>query len=312
MPSLDGLVVLFARTVEASLLRAQEPSPVPATSAGSAPSALLPSAAELESYLAQARASWPELSGVSDEALVVHVAERCDGRGLPPPQHAGDLLLALGCLHGQPLALAAFEQAHGELIARVLRHRGATSAVADDVAQSVRERLLLGLAGASPQIAGYRGTGPLRSWVAIAVSTQLAMARRGEQRRREQPPTALLAADDAAADLIAGDPELGYLRDRYRVEAEQAIAQALRTLGDRERVLLRLQLGDRLTLEQLAALYGVNRATVVRWLAKARALLLDGIRRELGERTGAAAETCDSLLRLVHSQLDVSVLRHLT
>jgi RNA polymerase sigma-70 factor, ECF subfamily len=177
------------------------------------------------------------------------------------------------------------------------------------VAQNVRERLLLGRDGASPQIAGYRGAGPLRSWVAIAASTQLAMARRSEQRRRELPPA---EADGAAADLIAGDPELGYLRDRYRVEAEQAIAHALSTLGDRERVLLRLQLGDRLTLEQLAALYGVNRATVVRWLAKARSQLLEGIRRELCERTGAAADTCDSLLRLVHSQLDVSVLRHLT
>ena len=292
MVSLEALVVLFARTVGAA-----------------EQTTLLPGQEELSGYLAAARARRPELSEVGDEALVVHLAERYDGRGLPPPEHAGDVLLALGCLHKQPLALAAFELAYGELIARVLRQRGAGAAAADDVAQSVRERLLFGREGASAQIAGYRGAGPLRSWVAIAASTQLAMARRSELRRREQPPG---EADGAASDLIAGDPELGYLRDRYRVEAEQAIVHALCTLGDRERVLLRLQLGDRLTLEQLAALYGVNRATVVRWLAKARAQLLAAIRRELRERTGAAAETCDSLLRLVQSQLDVSVLRHLT
>jgi hypothetical protein len=58
--------------------------------------------------------------------------------------------------------------------------------------------------------------------------------------------------------------------------------------------------------------YGVSRATVVRWLGKARAELLAAIRSELATRTGAAPDTCDSLLRLVHSQLDVSVLRHLT
>jgi RNA polymerase sigma-70 factor (ECF subfamily) len=291
MTELDALVSLFVRAA--------------------APTVPSPSAVDLHAYVAAARTSWPAFVELSDEALVQHAAARCDDKGLSPAQHAGDRLLALGCLERLPAALAAFEQLYGELITRVLRHRGAAPAEADDVAQTVRERLLLGSAESPAQLAGYRGAGPLRSWVAIATSTQLAMARRSENRRREQPASEA-SGEGNAADLIAGDPELRYLRDRYRVEAEQAIVHALQTLGDRERVLLRLQLGDRLTLEQLAGVYSVSRATVVRWLAKARSELLAAIRTELAARTGAAPDTCDSLLRLVHSQLDVSVLRHLT
>jgi RNA polymerase sigma-70 factor, ECF subfamily len=259
----------------------------------------------LRDYVARARSSWPELSMLSDQDLIRHAAERCDERGLQPLEHAADLLLALACTRSIAPALAAFERSYAELIARVLGQRRAEG-LGDDVAQQVRERLLLGQAGAPGQIAGYRGTGPLRSWVAIATSTQLAMARRSQQRRREDPEPS-----EFNEHVIARDPELQFLQQRYRSEVEQAVVHALRTLGDRERVIMRLQLGERLTLEQLATMYAVDRATIARWLAKARRTLLEAIRLELRARTGAAEGTCEDLLRLVQSQLDVSVLRHL-
>jgi RNA polymerase sigma-70 factor, ECF subfamily len=259
----------------------------------------------LRDYVARARSSWPELSMLSDQDLVRHAAERCDERGLQPLEHAADLLLALACTRGIAPALAAFERSYAEVIARVLGQRRAEG-LGDDVAQQVRERLLFGQAGAPGQIAGYRGTGPLRSWVAIATSTQLAMARRSQQRRREDPESS-----EFNEHVIARDPELQFLQQRYRSEVEQAVVHALRTLGDRERVIMRLQLGERLTLEQLATMYSVDRATIARWLAKARRTLLEAIRLELRARTGAAEGTCEDLLRLVQSQLDVSVLRHL-
>lgn len=260
---------------------------------------------QLAAYVGSARASFPALHSLTDEELLRHAAERCDERGLQPSAHAGDLLLALGCVRALAPALAAFEASYAEVIERVLGHRRADG-LADDVAQSVRERLLCGRDGMPGQIAGYRGAGPLRSWVATATSTQLAMARRSQARRREEPERSPLADD-----VIARDPELQYLQQRYRQQVEQAVVHALQNLGERERVLLRLQLGERLSLEQLAKLYTVDRATVARWLAKARASLLGSIRVELRARTGAAAGTCEDLLRLVQSQLDVSVLRHL-
>jgi RNA polymerase sigma-70 factor (ECF subfamily) len=262
-----------------------------------------PTASEetLRSYVERARAAWPRLA-ISDEDLVRHAAERSD-RGLPALEHAGDLLLALACVRGIPEALAAFELQFSDVIERVLAKRRA-DALSDDVAQTVRERLLLGREGAPAQISGYRGTGPLRSWVAIATSTQLAMARRSESRRREEP--------QREQELIAQDPELRYLQQRYKSEVEQAIVHGLRSLADRERVILRMQLGERLTLEQLAKIYAVDRATIARWLQKARQTLLSAIRSELRARTGAAEGTCEDLLKLVQSQLDVSVLRHLS
>ena len=93
--------------------------------------------AALRAYVEAARASLPGLP-IEAEALVRHLAERADERGLPAPEHAGDLLLALGCVRGLPEALATFELRYADVIERVLRKRGA-DALADDVAQSVRE-----------------------------------------------------------------------------------------------------------------------------------------------------------------------------
>jgi RNA polymerase sigma-70 factor (ECF subfamily) len=138
--------------------------------------------------------------------------------------------------------------------------------------------------------------------------TTLLMALRTQSRRNERPTV----DEDPIIDPIVGsNPELNYLKARYRETVTQSIVSALTQLGDREKVLLRLHLCERLSIDRLGVIYSVNRATAARWLAAARAALLQHTRAEIQRRMGVTDRECDSILNLVQGEVDVSVARHL-
>jgi len=58
---------------------------------------------------------------------------------------------------------------------------------------------------------------------------------------------------------------------------------------------------DLLTLDQIAALYGIHRATVAYTLAQARAERVESTRRELATPLGVAAASLDSVVRAAAS-----------
>ena len=51
----------------------------------------------------------------------------------------------------------------------------------------------------------------------------------------------------------------------------------------------------------------VHRATAARWVAHAREALVGGVRRTLETRFRIGSDELDSLLRLVHSRLELSL-----
>jgi RNA polymerase sigma-70 factor (ECF subfamily) len=53
-------------------------------------------------------------------------------------------------------------------------------------------------------------------------------------------------------------------------------------------------------------MYGVHRAIAARWLAAAREQIAGATRNHLAARAGIVSEEIDSIIRLVHSRLDVS------
>ena len=63
------------------------------------------------------------------------------------------------------------------------------------------------------------------------------------------------------------------------------------------------------TVDDLGALYQVHRATAARWIGAARERLAEETRRQMIEQLGIQPADYDSILRLIHSQLDVSVTR---
>jgi RNA polymerase sigma-70 factor, ECF subfamily len=260
----------------------------------------------LDAYLAGARAAWPSLGAISDQELIAYVAARSPRGKLPSAAYAGDVLLACGCARGLAEAVAGFYATYGAVIARVLARGRAEADVADDATQAVYERLLVARAGGAPKLAQYKGTGPLKSWVSTTAASTLLMFNRGQNRRREEQ-------EDSGLVVLAKEagPELRYMKERYKADVEDAILASLARLDDRKRILLKLHLGERMSIDHLGAMYGVSRATTARWLAAARESLVTGARDEIRARLKLSDSECDSIVALVRSELDVSIMRHL-
>jgi RNA polymerase sigma-70 factor (ECF subfamily) len=123
---------------------------------------------------------------------------------------------------------------------------------------------------------------------------------RKTQERAEDPR---LSSYPDAAD----NPELAYLKRVYRREFGEAFAASIERLSTRERNLLRYITTEGLSVDSVAALYGVHKATVNRWLAEARRTLLSCVRDHLCRRLSIGATELDSILVMIGSHFDVAL-----
>ena len=119
--------------------------------------------------------------------------------------------------------------------------------------------------------------------------------------------------DDALLEARAqeDDPELAYMKAAYRASFKVAFQEALESLLPRERTLLKQQIVDGLGIDELGALYQVHRATAARWVQSAREKLLVRTRRTFMMNARISSDECESIMRLVRSQLDMSLQRRL-
>jgi RNA polymerase sigma-70 factor (ECF subfamily) len=105
----------------------------------------------------------------------------------------------------------------------------------------------------------------------------------------------------------AVDPESAYLKQLYGPAFEKAFRDALAELPPEEGTLLRLHLGEKLPLGALAAMHGWSKPTASRRLAAAREALLTRTRDLLHARLKLSESEFESVLRLVRSELDVTL-----
>lgn len=264
--------------------------------------------------VAEGRAAWPELA-VDAMHVVAFIGrqitvELADGAldGLRP----ADLYLACSCARGVPGAVAAFDRDYmREVDIALARMRIGPPRLAD-IKQLVRQRLFVGggTSGAPTsvgKIAEYGGRGDLRRWVrSVAVRTCLNDLRKG---KRE-----ILVDDDqmiAQHAIAADDPEVEYMKRTYAAEFKQAFAQALGQLGAREQTLLRYHHVDGLNIDEIGAIYRVHRVTAFRWLEKAKELLVKQTLETLRGRLKLPPDELDSVLRMIRSQVHLSIVRQL-
>ena len=222
--------------------------------------------------------------------------------------HAADLFLACACVHDVPTAVARFEEAHlarlGSALAGVVV---VTPEEIDEVRQQLRVKLLVGDAAAArpPLVASYSGRGSLASWVRVAAVRQaLTLARDARIGVRVGRRA---AAEGALGAALIVDPELDFIKGRYRRDFEASFAAALLEITDRARALLRMHVVAGLTLEKIGAIYHVDRSTDSRWLADGRRELLDRTERGLRDRIGVAPAEFESMARLLTSQLEIDL-----
>jgi RNA polymerase sigma-70 factor (ECF subfamily) len=245
---------------------------------------------------AQARAAWPDLR-VTEAQFASFLAER---PGQFEPARLADLYLVCACLAGNAQAIAAFETRYIAGTAAVVGRMKLDAATLDEVTQRLRTALFVPTDDRRAKLAEYSGRGDLGAWMR-AVTIRVAL----NTVRRAKPAASL---DDVANTLVVEeDPELAYTRRLYGEEIRTAVRLALATLSPRERNLLRHHYLRQLTLDQLAALHGVHRATVARWLQAAREQVTDETRRALKTRLNVGPTELSSILRMVDSDLAVSI-----
>jgi RNA polymerase sigma-70 factor, ECF subfamily len=261
--------------------------------------------ARLQKMFAAGAAAWPGVS-LPRETFLRHVAERLPADADPAAAldalHVADLFLACACLAGDAAALAIFER---DVFAEVARAVARTGAAADALAEAVqvtRVQLLVSAPGRPAAIAGYGGRGPLRGWLRVTLVRELV--------RAATPPAREVAAPelDGVAELD-DSPEIAHLKRTYSADFQAAFAAATAGLGKEERALLRWHHVDRLSIDEIGVLLRVHRATAARRLHAARAALVEATRRELEARLKLARGELESILRLIESQVHVSVAR---
>jgi RNA polymerase sigma-70 factor (ECF subfamily) len=246
-----------------------------------------------------ARAAWPKVE-LDAPRFIAWARERADDAD---GVHAADLYLACACAQGEPRALAEFEKRYLSEVPSYLARMDVSRATVDEVQQRLREKLLI---GTPPRIADYSGRGPLGGWMrVVAIRTALDLA------RAEKPHAPLDEDGPLALASPAPDPELDYIKTRYRKEFKTAFQAALSQLEKRERNVLKLHFIDGLGIDEIGAFYRVHRATVARWLARVRQILLEQTRKALAEKLRLGESELESLMALVQSQLEVSIKRYL-
>lgn len=262
----------------------------------------------LAAAIAEASAAWPGVR-VDHSAWVRAIAE-LGPKPLDVAKPFGEMLLAdhylaFACAAGDTAAIA---ECNAILVREAAFAADGTrmhSSLRDEAAQIVRTQLLVPRESGPAAIGDYAGRGALRSWLRVCVSRELVRLAKAQQ--RSEPLEEHLVADAGYGD----DPALEELKAKYRAELADAFRTALTELPARDRTLLRYQLIDGLTIDEVGAIFRVHRATAARWLAKIRDDLVTRTRTLMAEALGVDTAEAASIVRLVQSQLDMSVIRHL-
>lgn len=198
-----------------------------------------------------------------------------------------DLALAYACLRGDERAARHFEAAVLPTAARALDRVGTPPTIRDDVISWLRGELFGRERGSI--FSGYSGRSPLDGWLRAIVVNEA--RRRGKQQGRDVTP-------EAAEELPMPEASLGALRGAHGADFTLALKDAFAALTRAERTLLRQSFLDGLSIDTLAKLYDVHRATVARRIVAAKEQLATGTRARLKERLGIGDSTANGLVTL--------------
>ncbi|HEY2514878.1 MAG TPA: sigma-70 family RNA polymerase sigma factor [Polyangiaceae bacterium] len=247
----------------------------------------------LQRFVEAGTAAWPALS-IDVDAFARHVETLA-----PPLAYAGDVLLSYACAAQKTGAIRALDALLRVEVAAAVAKVDPSPSFADDVAQDVREQLLL---STPPTIGTYAGRASLRTWLrTVALRTALNLRRRIEDRAgaREEVNSSFAAP--------ANDEDLAYLRAQCGEHFAGALREAIARLPERDRQMLHLHLAERVTLEKLAAMHSVSTSTASRWVTAARERLALDVRDTVRARLKITSSEYDGLAPLLRSEIDVSL-----
>lgn len=244
------------------------------------------------------RRAWPGVA-LEREVFLARVSSASASTEASVP--AADLYLALACAFGDVRAISLFDKHYLTRVPAYLSRMGKSPSFADEVTQRLREKLLV--AGERRRAIGdYAGRGSLHQWVRAAAVRQAV-----DLLREERHYLGTSESFEHEAMAVTASPELACIVDRYRPHFRAAFASALEGLTTEERNLLRFHLLEGLNIAQIGALFGKSRATIGRRLIECRSKILEKTREALSAALAIPEDEVGSIMRLLQSQLDVSV-----
>lgn len=266
----------------------------------------MPTGEALGRLVAHARSTWPGVD-LPTPMFLRHLAERVpagdDVSESLAKLHVADLYLACACAHRVPGAIERFESHVSHSLDAFLRGISGAAASIDDIRQTLRQKLFVPADNDAPKIERYSGKGKLTSWVGVTVQRAALNLLRHDS-KHESPADALSDAIPAGAN-----PELDYLKARYRAEFRAAFQNAVAELSQRERVILRHHYVNGLSQDRIARLYKINQASVSRCISGARDSIRKSAERELRKKLAVEASELQSIAALIRSQFDISLAR---
>jgi RNA polymerase sigma-70 factor, ECF subfamily len=255
--------------------------------------------------LGQALAARPSFS-VEVPAFVEHWASQLAVAPEPEAEferlHLADLYLAFACGRGDEAALRQFHAEYLPAAVATVRGVDSSEAFVEEVTQQLMERILVS-ADAAPRILEYAGRGSLEHWLRAAALRVALNARRSSHRAPDQ------LAPYSQADVAAPstDLQLALLHARFGSEFGSALQGAMRELSSQERSVLRLHFLEGLSLNQIGAVYQVNKSTISRRMSRARENLLEKTRDRLEQRLKLQPSELESLMQLLGPGLQLSL-----
>ncbi|MFT3710290.1 MAG: sigma-70 family RNA polymerase sigma factor [Archangium sp.] len=199
-------------------------------------------------------------------------------------------------------ARSAFEKHVVPRVRSGLQRAGAVDAEVDELVQDALTRVLVENSG--ERLKQYRGQGTFAAFV-VTVAMRLFSTRRGKS-SREAPGA---AAETLDALPMALDLEKHLSRAQNRSHFAAAFQAALESLDPRQRTLLKMNLVNGSSIDELAPMYQVSRASVARWIAQAREQLRVETLKRLAGSTRMERDDLDGLMASLESGFDVSLRR---
>jgi RNA polymerase sigma-70 factor (ECF subfamily) len=245
------------------------------------------------------RQAWPDVD-LAPARFSAWVRER--NIALEPLRaQGGDLFLACACALGADRALIRFDRTFLQTLRPTIARSALAPEQLDELRQQLRVRLLT---GPNPRIASYQGHGPLGAWVRVAAA-RLALELSSGARLAAESDGALVDALVAAGV----DPELAAAKRQFHAEFRAALEQSLSALNAREKTLLRMHFLDHLNIDEMGTVFRVHRATVARWLVAIRRQVFDVVCQKLSLELSSSPSEVASLVRMVRSEVQVSIQR---
>ena len=250
---------------------------------------------------------------------------------------ADELFLAIACAAGSERAWWEFDQQHRAYMERVARHLAKTDVDAQEVIDSVYVELYGTRVVDGERVSKfstYSGRGSLRGWLRTVIWHSLVdLHRASHDEVSLDEMTETIGEGSAHANFAEPVPDgesqmIDHIaRERYRKATLSAIKEAFGALDDHEKLLLLYYHVDQLKLREIAKLVEneasplrgwfqrrsqtreknpsgrIHESTIMRWLEKSYAKVLDIFRQRLSDGHGLSGDEIELCVDLATQDL---------